>query len=288
MTTLRTILLAAAMVAAAVTPALAQDASPMPVDALDLCTLLPVEEAAAIPPGVAFDSAQSDYGTCGYQTGVATTDAGSMVVGLEEGDAGMLAGIIGGEETTIAGQPAWAGSLGAFVQLGSRYLSVTGFLMSVEDPTAYWTAVAEAIVPRIPPEAWGPPPEDRSGYGPVCPLLDGPTVGAILGVEIGNVEGDDTGCTYTTPGESLMSDDFVTVNVRYDDGALDFVKLAFSDGEDLEVDGQAAYWSPSITALWVDRDGASTRTVQFVLSSTDAATREHAIELVQALVANGG
>ena len=120
------------------------------------------------------------------------------------------------------------------------------------------------------------------------PLLDGATVGGILDVEIGRVEGDDVGCTYTTPDSTIMSDGFVTVNVRYDRGGLALIRSAFPDGETLQVDGRDAWWSSSITILWVDRGGDDTTTVQFVMSADEAATLEHAVAIVQALDAAGG
>ena len=125
------------------------------------------------------------------------------------------------------------------------------------DPAPYWTAIAEVVVPRIPEAAYGAPPPDLSGVGPICPLLDGATVGGILDVEIGRVEGDDVGCTYTTPDATIMSDGFVTVNGRYDRGGLALIRSAFPDGETLQVDGRDAWWSSSIKPVkqrWASRD----------------------------------
>ena len=119
-------------------------------------------------------------------------------------------------------------------------------------------------------------------------LFRSATVGGILDVEIGRVEGDDAGCTYTTPDATIMSDGFVTVNVRYDRGGLALIRSAFPDGETLQVDGRDAWWSSSITILWVDRGGDATTTVQFVMSADEAATLEHAVAIVQALDAAGG
>lgn len=288
MPTARALILAALVVGGAAVPALAQDASPLPIAAVDLCTLLPVEEAAAIPPGIAWASAAMDAAGCTYATADGTLPVGAMTVGLADGDAGIVAAMFGAEETTIAGRPAWVAELGAFVALASRHVAITGFVLDLEDPAAYWTAVGEIVVPRIPVAAWGTPPEDRSAIGPVCPVLDAATVGTIVGIAVARAEGDATGCTYMTDGASFADGGYVTVNVRIDPIPLGPVEAAFPDGEALEVDGRRAWWSPTLTALWVDRDGSTTTVVQFVLSPADVATREHAIALAQALAANGG
>jgi hypothetical protein len=288
MPTVRALLLAGLLVTGTAVPALAQDASPLPIAAVDMCALMTVDEAAAIPPGIAWASAAMDAAGCTYATADGALPVGAMSVGLADGDAGMVAAMFGAEETTIAGRPAWVAELGAFVALASRHVAITGFVLDLADPVAYWAAVGEIVVPRIPAAAWGAAPEDLSAIGPVCPFLDAATVGAALGLTIERAEGDATGCTYTTAGATLADGGYVTVNVRIDPLPLAPVTVAFPDGEALEVDGRSAWWSPSIAALWVDRDGTATTTVQFVLTSAEVATREHAIALAQALAANGG
>lgn len=283
---IRPLLLAGLLVLAAALPASAQEASPAPLDSLDVCGLITPDELALVPPGVPYNTAEPGTGSCTY---TATADPASFAMldlSIDEGSIDVMGSILGGERIEIAGLPAHVTELGAYLGLGTRILGITGLAGGVADPVAYFTAVAELVAPRIPAEAYGAPAPDTSAVGPVCPILGGDAVGAAIGVEIALVEGDDVGCTYSSAG-MMFSDGYASVNVRYDPGTVSDIPVYFPGTEEVDVDGRSAYWSPDIGVLWVD-GGDRVIAVQFLLSDDAVATRDAAAAIARALIAAGG
>jgi hypothetical protein len=111
----------------------------------------------------------------------------------------------------------------------------------------------------------GDPSLDAGGGtpGPACRLVTQQEVEAATSLPFLAGGTEDTGCTFNG---DFNKGNFTSVVIDTDpNNTIAAAKVDFTDGHDVTGLGHAAYWSPSVTELWVDAGGNRTLQVQLVL-----------------------
>jgi hypothetical protein len=99
--------------------------------------------------------------------------------------------------------------------------------------------------------------------GPTCRLVTQQEVEAATSLPFLAGVTEDTGCTFNG---DFNRGNFTSVVIDTDPtNTIAAAKVEFTDGHDVTGLGHAAYWSPSVTELWVDAGGNRTLQVQLVL-----------------------
>jgi hypothetical protein len=177
---------------------------------------------------------------------------------------------------TIAGHDGRVGSRDVIVLVGPWLLRING-IIPASDPSAWLTAAAAIVVPRLAAQA------SADAQGPICARLGAAAVQAILGVPIERVVGSADSCTWASDDASADLPTYVNVDARVQTGDLEAAGIAFDDVEAVDVSGRKGVWIESEQRLLVESGSGGLVTVKFLVAPDEVATRDRAIALAAAL-----
>lgn len=230
-----------------------------------MCGLASPEELSALS-SLQYDTSQGFGDVCTYST--SSFDAyHSVTLSLDRGIAlsDMTQWYPEGQETSVAGLPAFAVNDTLFVQVEEGVLQVQAYLGEDDatmglDPLSAAIQVAELFIPRLaqlpgdplddldPDDGSFPPTDDVDVSGSLCDLLTLEELNALASPQYADATGDSGTCTYSTAASDTS---FSMVSTSLLPGtSLDELKSYFPEGEDLSVAGHDAY--SAIEQLWVD------------------------------------
>lgn len=232
-----------------------------------MCGLASPEELSALGPLV-YDSSDGFAEICTYS--YSSFEAyHSVTLSLDRGIAlsDMTQWYPEGQDTSVAGLPAYAVNDTLFVQAQEGVLQVQAYLGEDDaaaglDPLSVAIQVAELFIPRLsqlpgdpldgpdPDDGSFPPTDDVDVSGSLCDLLTLAELNALASPQYADATGDSGTCTYSSAA-SDTSFSMVSTSLLLGT-SLDELKSYFPEGEDLSVAGHDAY--SAVEQLWVDVD----------------------------------